>query len=42
MREVGFKHGRWIDIGFWQCELNDATVPPVEPRPFDAMGVVRA
>lgn len=40
-REVGFKHGQWIDVGFWQCELNDATTPPVEPRPFAAVGVVR-
>ncbi|MGJ3629726.1 N-acetyltransferase family protein [Sphingomonas sp. MMS24-JH45] len=20
-REVGFKQGRWIDVGWWQCEL---------------------
>ena len=20
-REIGFKLGRWIDVGFWQCEL---------------------
>lgn len=41
-REVGYKHGRWIDVGIWQCELNDPTVPPVEPRPFSEVGVVRA
>lgn len=40
-REVGFKHGRWIDVGWWQCELNDSAVPPVEPRPFSEVGVVR-
>ncbi len=40
-REVGYKQGRWIDVGFWQCELNDSKVPPVEPRPFSAVGVVR-
>lgn len=40
-REVGFKHGRWIDVGIWQCELNDPQVPPVEPRPFRDIGVVR-
>lgn len=40
-REVGFKHGQWIDVGFWQCELNEPSVPPVEPRPFDEVGVVR-
>lgn len=41
-REVGFKQGRWIDVGFWQCELNAARVPPVEPRRFADTGVVRA
>jgi phosphinothricin acetyltransferase len=40
-REVGFKHGRWIDVGIWQCELNEPSVPPVEPRPFSEIGVVR-
>jgi L-amino acid N-acyltransferase YncA len=40
-REVGFKQGRWIDVGVWQCHLNDSTVPPKEPRPFRAVGVVR-
>jgi phosphinothricin acetyltransferase len=41
-REVGYKHGRWIDVGIWQCELNEPTIPPVEPRPFNDVGVVRA
>jgi len=40
-REVGYKQGRWIDVGFWQCELNDSKVPPVEPKPFSEVGVVR-
>lgn len=40
-REVGYKHGQWIDVGFWQCELNDSAVPPVEPKPFSEVGVVR-
>lgn len=40
-REVGFKHGQWIDIGFWQCQLNEPSVPPVEPRRFADMGIVR-
>lgn len=40
-REIGFKQGQWIDVGFWQCELNDSAIPPVEPRPFAAVGVVR-
>lgn len=40
-REIGYKQGRWIDVGFWQCELNDSAIPPVEPRPFSQIGVVR-
>jgi len=40
-REVGFKHGQWIDVGFWQCQLNEPTVPPVEPKKFSDVGVVR-
>ncbi|WP_137862624.1 MULTISPECIES: GNAT family N-acetyltransferase [unclassified Sphingomonas] len=40
-REVGFKHGQWIDVGFWQCELNGPRIPPVEPRKFADMGIVR-
>ncbi len=40
-REIGYKQGRWVDVGFWQCELRDATVPPTEPQPFSATGVVR-
>jgi phosphinothricin acetyltransferase len=40
-REVGYKHGQWIDVGIWQCELNEPTVPPVEPRLFSDTGVVR-
>ena len=41
-REVGYKHGRWIDVGIWQCELNEPGVPPAEPRPFSEVGVVRS
>lgn len=41
-REIGYKQGRWIDVGFWQCELNDSKVPPVEPKPFSEVGVVRS
>lgn len=40
LREVGYKEGRWIDVGFWQCDLNPATLPPVEPRPFSEVGMV--
>ena len=36
---VGYKFGRWIDVGYWQCALNAPAVPPVEPRPFVEVGV---
>ena len=41
-REVGFKLGRWIDVGYWQCELADAQTPPTDPKRFADVGVVRA
>lgn len=41
-REIGYKQGRWVDVGFWQCELNEGSIPPVEPRKFSDTGVVRA
>lgn len=40
LREVGYKDGRWVDVGLWQCELNDATLPPLEPKPFSETGMV--
>lgn len=33
-RQVGWKCGRWVDVGLWQRALAPATVPPTEPRPF--------
>ncbi|MBN9528559.1 MAG: N-acetyltransferase [Alphaproteobacteria bacterium] len=32
-REVGFKHGRWHDVGWWRRPLARAT-PPAEPATF--------
>jgi L-amino acid N-acyltransferase YncA len=40
-REVGYKHGQWIDVGYWQCVLHEPATPPVEPRRFAEVGVVR-
>ncbi|MGN6376707.1 MAG: GNAT family N-acetyltransferase [Sphingomonas sp.] len=40
-REVGYKQGRWIDVGFWQCQLNESVASPPEPRPFSEVGLVR-
>ena len=31
-RAVGFKHGRWIDVGLWQRALATPADPPAEPR----------
>lgn len=25
--EVGFKFGNWVDVGYWQCELNTQSEP---------------
>jgi L-amino acid N-acyltransferase YncA len=41
LRELGFKQGRWIDVGFWQCELNDAAIPPAEPKKFSDVGLIQ-
>ena len=35
-KDVGFKHGRWHDIGYWRLGLADGAVPPNEPVPFAA------
>lgn len=29
-KQVGFKLGRWIDVGWWQKHLRDRTTPPPE------------
>jgi len=31
-REVGYKHGRWIDVGRWQRDLAPRADKPQEPR----------
>lgn len=28
-REVGFKHGRWVDVGYWQLLLHDDPAVPL-------------
>ena len=32
---VGFKHGTWHDVGWWQLPLGDAPEHPAEPLPCD-------
>jgi phosphinothricin acetyltransferase len=34
---VGYKLGRWLDVGWWQRTLRPETVPPPEPVPFAAV-----
>ena len=31
---VGFKHGSWYDVGWWQRPLRDAPAEPREPVPW--------
>lgn len=33
-RAVGFKDGRWHDVGWWQLPLTDPPVPPADPQPW--------
>lgn len=39
-REVGFKRGQWIDVGYWQVSLAEPAIPPEEPRKFSETGMV--
>ncbi|HTI35288.1 MAG TPA: GNAT family N-acetyltransferase, partial [Miltoncostaea sp.] len=32
-RRVGWKHGAWHDVGWWQIDLGGADGTPPEPRP---------
>lgn len=33
-RDVGFKHGSWHDVGWWQLRLGPLPEAPSEPKPF--------
>jgi len=33
-RGVGYKHGRWHDVGWWGLRLREAPAQPAEPLPF--------
>jgi L-amino acid N-acyltransferase YncA len=35
-KDIGFKLGRWHDIGYWRLGLTDGVAPPSEPIPFAA------
>lgn len=32
---VGFKHGAWRDVGWWQRTLRDLPAHPDDPRPWE-------
>ncbi len=34
-KDIGYKLGRWQDIGYWRLGLSDSTIAPSEPIPFD-------
>lgn len=40
-RAVGYKRGRWIDVGHWQRALAESGAAPAEPRRFADIGVTR-
>jgi phosphinothricin acetyltransferase len=35
--KVGYKLGRWLDVGWWQFDLQSPATDPPEPRPFEAI-----
>jgi phosphinothricin acetyltransferase len=35
-RNVGFKHGAWRDVGWWQRSLRETEAPPGPPAVFDS------
>lgn len=36
-KEVGFKHGRWRDVGWWRLGLSDDISAPADPIAFAAL-----
>ncbi len=36
-RRVGYKLGRWHDVGWWQLVLRDEQTPPREPVPIQSL-----
>ena len=35
--QVGYKMGRWLDVGWWRLQLAPAVENPVDPQPFSAI-----
>lgn len=36
-RHVGYKHGQWRDVGWWQASLRPLDAAPTAPRAFSAL-----
>jgi phosphinothricin acetyltransferase len=34
---VGYKLGQWLDVGWWQLDLQPEIQNPADPRPFNAL-----
>jgi phosphinothricin acetyltransferase len=34
---IGYKQGRWLDVGWWQLQLHPAFEHPDEPRPLSSL-----
>lgn len=34
---VGHKDGKWLDVGWWQLQLQPESVSPPEPQPFSSL-----
>lgn len=39
LREVGHKHGQWVDVGYWQRPLAEPEGSPAKPRAFSEVGL---
>jgi phosphinothricin acetyltransferase len=37
-RHVGYKHGAWRDVGYWQKALQPLPASPTPPRAFNGLG----
>lgn len=33
-KQVGYKHGQWHDVGWWQRSLTEPPLDPLSPRPW--------
>ena len=38
-KKVGYKLGRWKDVGWWQLQLNEYSMEPAPPIPFSELNL---